>query len=84
MKIVRTIAATVSWAVLGTTEEEVAHEGDPAPLPGCAVQDPLDGLPQSLVGIRDHQPDALQAPLHQDPQEGEPELVILARAGGRA
>lgn len=35
------------------------------------------------MGVGDHQPDALQAALHQRAQESHPELVVLARSGLR-
>jgi hypothetical protein len=37
---------------------------------------------QLLVRVRDHEPNALQASLHELAQERGPELVVLARPGG--
>ena len=41
--------------------QDVAHEVHLAALPGSTKKTLVDGGPEPLVGIRDHQPDLLQA-----------------------
>ena len=50
----------------------------PAPLPGGALQDRLDGALQAPVGVAGYQPHPAEAPGHQRAQERRPECPILA------
>ncbi len=69
---------------LGDPGEHVAHEVDPAPLPGGAEQHRLDRAFQAGVGGADDQLGAGQAAGIQAAQEGGPERAVLAVADGEA
>ena len=83
-KMVRIVAATISAWPLVTLVEHVAHEVDPAALPGRALQDRADGVDQAAVGVGDDQLDAVQAAVAQVAQELGPELLGLAVADLRS
>ena len=69
-----------SPSALGHVGEHVAHEMDPAPLPGRADQHLGDRGPQPVVGVGDHQAHPSQASLAQRAQELGPEALVLAVA----
>ena len=50
-KTVRMAAATISAEPRGTLANTLRMKCDPAPLPGRAEHDPLDGGAQALVGF---------------------------------
>ena len=61
---------------LGHVRQGVSHPMNPTPLPGGAKH-AGDGEAQALMGIRDHQLDALEAALDQALEEGRPERLGL-------
>jgi hypothetical protein len=67
-------------ASLRDVGQEVAQEVHPAPLPGAALEHPLDRRRQSRVGVRDHQLDANKAPLSEGGDELRPEGLSLTIA----
>ena len=68
---------------LGHVGQRVAQPMDPAALPGGAEHAP-DRTLEPLVGVGDHQLDALEATLDQSLQEGRPERLRLGRADVQA
>ena len=67
----------MDWAALGDLGQHVAHEVDPAPLPGRSGKHRCDGVDQAAVGVGDHQLDATEPPGHQTAQEGRPARPVL-------
>ena len=57
----------------------VSDPMNPAPLPGGAEY-PRDGVAQPVMGVRDHQLDALKAALDQPFEKDRPERFGLRRA----
>src|SRR5262245_51795787 len=55
---------------------------NPAPLPAGA-EHPRDGVAQPVMGVRDHQLDALEAALHQSLQNARPERLRLRGADAK-
>ena len=64
----------------GNALQQVAGKVDPAALPDAALQLPADRLGEPCMGVRDHQPDATQAPLFEAGDEFRPEGLALAVA----
>ena len=64
----------------GDALQQVAGEMDPAALPDASLQVPADGLGEPAVGARDHQLDAIKAPLLEVGDELGPEGLGLAVA----
>ena len=77
-KMVRIAAATISPEPFGHRGQHVAHEVDPAALPGRAEQHAADRGLQALVGVGDHQLHSVQAAGLQRAQERGPERAVLA------
>ena len=76
-KIERMSVPTMDWAALGTLVEHVAHEVDPAALPGWPRAAPRRWRRRGPVGVGDDEGHPGQPPGHQAAQKRRPARPVL-------
>ena len=63
----------------GNLTQEISHEVRSTPLPGCSRKSGRYSISESLMSVRDDQPDAMQTSSDQASQEGQPSGAIFRR-----